>query len=265
MRRIAALPSLVTLGNLVCGFTAIGVLSQPGEPVGPFPDGITACASFIMLGMLFDMLDGKLARMARVTSDFGGQLDSLSDVVTFGVAPGMLIVRVSAFSWELTWLMAVLYVVCVALRLARFNVEHSRRAVVDEDYFKGLPSPAGAGLVASLVLFDGHLMDMYGVKTSLFHVNMVLPIIGLAAGVLMVSRVRYPHLMSWIFKGKKQFADLVRLVFVCASIAYKPKLAFFVLFLAYAVSGIVQTIRFLAAAKFRKESLVETAETEEVG
>ncbi len=254
MRKIAVFPSLVTIANLVCGFAAVAALVDPGKHFTLFGSGELAAAWFIMLGMVFDMFDGKLARLAKATSDFGGQLDSLSDCVTFGLAPGMLIVSISTLRYkEAVWLLAALYAVCAALRLARFNVEHSSVAH-QKDYFKGLPSPAAAGLLASMVIFD--LYPLNGTPLGALHTGIILPFIGLAAGLLMVSRVRYPHLMKWIFKGKRQFGDFVRLVVLCACIARWPQFAFVVLFSAYAVSGVVLTTKLLVTAKMRKQRYV---------
>jgi CDP-diacylglycerol--serine O-phosphatidyltransferase len=252
MRKIALLPSLVTLGNLVCGFAAICLLVHPDADVPFFESRIVAAAWLVILGMIFDVLDGKLARMTRVTSDFGGQLDSLSDCLTFGVVPGVLVIVISTLQRQLVWLLAALYVVCAALRLARFNVEHSSKAH-GEDYFKGMPSPAAAGLVVSAVIFDNYSTVIFNKQmlSGALRTEMTLPFIALVAGLLMVSRVRYPHLLGWVLKGKKQFADLVRIVFVCAFIAWRPQFALVVLFSAYAVSGIVQTTRMLVAAKWR--------------
>jgi CDP-diacylglycerol--serine O-phosphatidyltransferase len=254
MRKIAVFPSLVTIANLVCGFAAVAALIDPGKHFAVFGRGELAAAWFIMLGMVFDMFDGKLARLAKATSDFGGQLDSLSDCVTFGLAPGMLIVSISTLRYkEAVWLLAALYSVCAALRLARFNVEHSS-AGHKQDYFKGLPSPAAAGLLASMVIFDLYSSD--GTPLRALHTGVILPFAGLAAGLLMVSRVRYPHLMKWIFKGKKQFGDFVRLVVLCACIFRWPQYAFVVLFSAYTVSGVVLTTRAMITARARGQRYV---------
>lgn len=251
MRKIAVFPSLVTIANLVCGFAAIAALVNPEKQFGLVGSGLLAAAWFIMLGMVFDIFDGKLARLANATSDFGGQLDSLSDCVTFGLAPGMLIVSVSTLKYtEMVWLLAALYAVCAALRLARFNVEHSTVGH-KQDYFKGLPSPAAAGLVASMVIFDRYPMD--GAFLGALRTDVTLPFVGLVVGLLMVSNIKYPHLMKWIFKGKKQFADFVRLVVLCACIFRWPQFTFVVLFSAYAVSGVVLAVRSVVVAKARSQ------------
>ncbi len=253
MRKIAIFPSLVTIANLVCGFAAVAALVDPDKHFTVFGSSELAAAWFIMLGMVFDVFDGKLARLAKATSDFGGQLDSLSDCVTFGLAPGMLIVSISTLRYkEAVWLLAALYAVCAALRLARFNVEHSA-AGHKQDYFKGLPSPAAAGLVASMVIFD--LYPLNGTPLGALHTNVTLPFVGFAAGLLMVSNVRYPHLMKWIFKGKKGFTDLVGFVVLCVCIVALPQFAFVVLFSAYTVSGVVLTVRSMVAARARRQPL----------
>jgi CDP-diacylglycerol--serine O-phosphatidyltransferase len=261
MRRIAILPSLVTIANLACGVTAIGLLVDPERKIAFFGSGISAAAWLVMLGMVFDLLDGKLARLAKATSDFGAQLDSLGDAVTFGVAPAMLIVASSAINKELTWLLATLFAICAVLRLARFNVEHTDDGHKD-DYFKGLPSPAAAGLIVSLLLLDEfNSFGRYWSHGSL-HTELILPFVGLLAAMLMVSRVRYPHLLKWIFSGHGRFRDLVTLVAICSLLTYWPQLAFAVLFSTYAVSGIALTTRMLITARSRGKRSLSPEHTE---
>src|SRR5438093_11789909 len=157
IRPVAVLPTLFTLGNLWCGFFAIVVAARVARPSSDVPyigDDLENCAiaaGLIVLAMLFDALDGYVARLAKSPSDFGAQLDSLADLVTFGVAPAYLLVKmcpyVTLWNKQAVWIIGCAFLTCVALRLARFNVEAS-----DDDNhreFTGLPSPAGAAAVAS--------------------------------------------------------------------------------------------------------------------
>lgn len=239
MRRIRAVsvfPTLFTLGNLVSGFFAIVVaarIPRPGDlPFAPSPrldsarellgsldptHNLMLCGGLIFLAMVFDVFDGQVARIARVTSDFGAQLDSLCDVVSFGVAPGILLVKMcpqfTEVHREAIWCIAALYACCAAMRLARFNVE-----LDDEDdhlSFEGLPSPAAAAVIASFALFS------YTLRNEINYANFegfdwwlqrLLPLVAIAIALLMVSRVPYPHLVSHLVRGQKSFPQLVAIV-----------------------------------------------------
>jgi len=170
LRGIAVLPSLMTLMNAICGFTAITFtargMSDPDKLllVRPELTFFAAAAMMIFLGMIADVLDGRLARMARSTSSFGGHLDSMSDMISFGVAPAFLMLVVvenslsdigpvspvfGSISGRLLWLIAAMYVCCTALRLARYSVETGPSEAVLM-FFKGLPCPAAAGVISSM-------------------------------------------------------------------------------------------------------------------
>ena len=234
MKKIAVVPSLVTLGNLLCGFAAIVFASAE---VSPLEGGANfeLAAWLIFLGMVFDGLDGRVARMTGQTTDFGCQLDSLCDAVTFGAAPAVLVHRMVSASTEFhlpaqaIWLASALYAVCAILRLARFNVTTS----ADEeshDYFQGLPSPAAAGLVASLVLVNG-----------CFHGERIVPFLPLAAiagGLLMVSNMPYVHMLNRIVRGKKSFGYVVELtLFLLVITALNARLTLACSFGAFALTG----------------------------
>lgn len=237
IRAVAVFPTLFTLGNLVCGFFAIVVaarIAKPGDTVFvPSPKldsarellgsidpthNVMLCGVLIFIAMVFDMFDGQVARMAKVTSDFGAQLDSLCDVVSFGVAPGILLVKMcpqfTEVHREAIWCIAALYACCTAMRLARFNVE-----VDDEDdhsSFEGLPSPAAAAVIASFAVFS------YTVRNEINYVNFegfdwwlqrLMPLAALTLALLMVSRIPYPHIVTHLVKGQKSFPQLVAIVF----------------------------------------------------
>jgi CDP-diacylglycerol--serine O-phosphatidyltransferase len=177
----------------------------------------------IFLAMIFDALDGHVARLSRSTSDFGGQLDSLSDVVTFGVAPGFLLVKMCpsfTFSHNEVWIIAASYAACAALRLARFNVESTS----DDDHmqFNGLPSPAAAASIAGFALLFYELRRqgnnfIYASEVDTA-VQTALPFFALFVALLMVSRIPYPHVVNQVFRGQRSFGHVVALLFAAVAI-----------------------------------------------
>jgi CDP-diacylglycerol--serine O-phosphatidyltransferase len=226
LRTIAVLPTMLTLGNMLCGFAAIyfcmlGLFTADADPgtkvtlnnrlIEDFlPTFISVAGFLIFLGMFFDMMDGRVARMTSGTTNFGGQLDSLADMVTFGVAPAMLIIALVTLATKHTpemvvlssrsaWMAGAMFATCAALRLARFNVEHAE-GDLKHTTFHGLPTPAAAAVVASLVILFEHVREVRG----MILVNM-LPVIGIVAGLLMVSRVRYVHVANTYLRGRRPF------------------------------------------------------------
>jgi len=192
------------------------------------------------------MFDGQVARMAKVTSDFGAQLDSLCDVVSFGVAPGILLVKMcpqfAEIHREAIWGIAALYACCAAMRLARFNVETDEED--DHSSFEGLPSPAAAAVVASFAVFSYTLrneMNYANFEGFDWWLQRILPLAVLLVALLMVSRVPYPHVVTHLVRGQKSFPQLVGIVFtlmalllvwryalpvVCGLYALTPPLAY---------------------------------------
>ncbi len=234
IRTIAMFPTMLTLGNLVCGFFAIVVASRIEAPKG---DALPAVAALIdptnamesgwliFLAMVFDALDGYVARLSRTASDFGAQLDSLCDLVTFGVAPAFLLVkmcpRFAFLHREAVWVIAASYAACAAIRLARFNVETG-----DEDehlHFSGLPSPAAAAAIAGFAIMFYTLLkeeNRLPFATEIYLVlQTVLPFFALAVALLMVSRIPYPHVFNQIFRGQRTFAHLVAVIFALVAVA----------------------------------------------
>jgi CDP-diacylglycerol--serine O-phosphatidyltransferase len=245
LRAVAVLPTLFTLGNLVCGFFAIAVTSRIDKAVSPdAPTTVTIdfqrfwslepgdpthnmmlAGWLIFLAMIFDALDGHVARLTKASSQFGAQLDSLCDAVTFGVAPGLLLVKmVPSFEYYYSgavWIIAAVYACCAVLRLARFNVETGQSD--DHSTFQGLPSPAAAASIAGFaILFYTLRVDT---KQSEFTqsvdkvVQHLLPFFALTVALLMVSRIPYPHIVNRMFRGKKSFGHLVGLIFGIVAIA----------------------------------------------
>ena len=219
------LPNLFTTGNLFCGFWAI---------VSVFQEKFFFAAIAILLACVFDVLDGKVARLSGATSKFGVQYDSLSDLVSFGVAPALL-----AYSWALRpygrfgWLAAFLFVVCGALRLARFNV---MSASGETKYFKGLPIPAAASMIALTILLYLRLIETGWVK------DIVILVMIYILAFLMVSSIRYASFKELDLARRKPFSIFMFIVLSMIVIVMEPVLVLFGFVFAYILSGPVNTI-----------------------
>jgi CDP-diacylglycerol--serine O-phosphatidyltransferase len=242
VKKIAILPTLLTLGNAVCGFVAIVMASRIDN--NPESDlYFAASAWFILAAMLFDGLDGYVARLSKTASEFGAQLDSLCDAISFGVAPAFLLWRLGK-DWEMPVarqtlaVVATLFMVCTILRLARYNVE-SALASGSSKRFKGLPSPAAAGCVLSLAILRGRLVHNWlGIDPVLIDqiIKFWAPVCGLAAALLMVSRLPYPHLTKQILRGRRNFSYVVQIIVLAFMLAMIRELAVVAMFWAYALS-----------------------------
>jgi len=250
MKKIPVWPTLATLGNLICGFSSLAATAG---------GNLERAAWLVMVAMLFDAADGRLARITRTATEFGGQLDSLADIVSFGVAPAFLtyystMSRLTSFSVKFAWTASGLYVLCAAMRLARFNVENTSDAS-DHRSFKGLPSPAAAGLIASAVI----LLNSF--ETSLPKaVVAFLPVVEILVAVLMVTKLRYPHILNQLDLGDRPFSFLLLVVFLGMLVAIAHEIGLFILFAVYAASGpigltIDQVLERLAAASDSEDSL----------
>lgn len=256
IRAISIAPSMLTLGNLLSGFAAIHFATRPDEIIqGAVLSRIVStnlmlACYLIFLAMICDALDGRLARFARTTSDFGAQLDSLADVVSFGAAPAFIAMRLiinivsqaevsplagTAFGrW--CWIAAGAYLACAALRLARFNAEN----VPDESAhmsFKGLPSPGAAGALISLVLFYQAVIYNSPLNTHSIVLAHIMPWIVFLLGLLMVSRLPYVHLVNRFLRGKKPFWVLVTTVLSVLVFILWPTIVLAVGLFGYALSG----------------------------
>lgn len=231
-RLFAVLPTMLTLGNVVCGFGALTFAAKVGTEnfgLGGDDDGCLYYAGvLIFVAMVFDMLDGRAARWAKQTSQFGAELDSLCDAVSFGVAPAFILIKFSPdFHPRLLWSIAVFYVVCAILRLARFNVETDEAD--SHEFFSGLPSPAAAGAVASFMvafpLIDqtakatlgegADLWDRWGHASAVWlapALRVLMPLVTLTTAGLMVSRIRYSHFFNRWFRGRKSYQHVLMLL-----------------------------------------------------
>jgi CDP-diacylglycerol---serine O-phosphatidyltransferase len=218
---IYVLPNMLTTANLFFGFYSI-IMSIKGDFI---------YASYaVVAAAIFDLFDGRLARMTRTTSKFGAEYDSLSDLVSFGMAPGILL-----YLWALQpfgrvgWVASFLYVACGALRLARFNVQVG---VIEKQYFQGLPIPMAAGIVASSVLAFRELgLESYN---SVYLLGMTFLL-----SMVMVSTFRYRSFKDMDLKHRMPFSYLVLGILLFVVVAYNPEVMLFVLFLTYAVLGAV--------------------------
>ncbi len=263
-RAISVLPTLFTLGNLVAGFAAIHYASRdPSAKVIWGWTPLTLAGTLIFVGMFLDAVDGSIARLTRSFSEIGKQLDSLADMVTFGMAPAILMLRVvqaPAGSQDVTiigpeaddvfgrfiWAAAALFVCCAALRLARYNAEASLKGGAENTMiFRGLPSPGAAGAVASLVILHQHLVAHFGVGLPMSVVRTTafgLPFVGLLCAFAMVSSIPYIHFTNRYVRGRRPFDYIFRvaLVLVAAITAFQFTMA--LAFTVYALSGPVRLL-----------------------
>lgn len=239
---IYLLPNLFTTGAMFAGYYSIIAGIQ-----GKFE---IACFC-IFIAALLDALDGRVARLTNTQSEFGEQYDSLSDLVSFGVAPSLL-----TFNWSLYhlssvhpvlgkigWLAAFIYAVSGALRLARFNTQIG---VVDKAYFQGLPSPAAAAVITSFVWI---CVDLELNGADLKYITLPLTII---TGLLMVSRFRYYSFKTIPFRENVSFIWVLLLVLVFVLLTIKTAWVLFVVFMAYALSGIIITVVSLKRKRAKK-------------
>jgi len=230
-RTIYFLPNLITTAALYFGFFAI-VQSTKGN--------FELASSAIFAALVLDALDGRVARLTRTTSDFGAEYDSLSDVIAFGLAPALVLYEWALYSMnKLGWLVVFVYVACTALRLARFNI----RAVMDKRYFQGLPSPAGAAVLAAWVwLIESYNFDAMDLR----YVTWVMTL--LVAGA-MVSNIKFRSFKDMDLKGRVPFIALLPMVMFFVLLAFDAPLVLFAIFFAYFASGPV-----LKAVRLRRIS-----------
>lgn len=218
-RGVYLLPNLFTTGALFCGFYAI---------VSGMHGNFGHAAVAILLAMLLDGMDGRVARMTNTQSAFGEQYDSLADMVSFGVAPALVV-----FSWALHdlgrwgWAAAFIYTACAALRLARFNTQIG---LVDKKYFVGLASPAAAAIIAATVWtwFDVRPAGIWAI---------VVAVLTASAGLLMVSNFRYTSFKSVDFRGRVPFGVMLVIVLVFASLIIYQEMGLLAIASIYGLSA----------------------------
>lgn len=231
-RGIYLLPNLFTLAGLFAGFYGV---------IAAMSSNFEAAAVAIFIAMIMDGIDGRVARLTNTQSDFGVEFDSLADMVSFGLAPALIIFEWSLRSmaeqgWimsKLAWLCAFVFTAGAALRLARFNTQVGTQ---DKRYFQGLPSPSAAGVLAGLIWFS----EDNGLSGS--DMWMVGAVLSATMGLLMVSNVRYYSFKEFDLKNRVPFMAMILLVLVFVVISSHPPSVLFLGFLLYAASGPVVTL-----------------------
>ncbi len=241
-RGIYLLPNLFTTAALFAGFYAI---------VSAMQNRFEAAAIAIFVAMVLDGLDGSVARLTNTQTDFGAEYDSLSDMVSFGLAPSLVM-----YEWALSglgklgWLAAFIFTAAAALRLARFNTQVGS---ADKRYFQGLPSPSAAAIVTGLVWVGND----YGILGD--SVNYLALVITILAGVLMVSNIRYHSLKEIDFRGRVPFVTILAMVLAFVFISIDPPQVLFGLFAVYACSGPVLTLWHLRRRRAERKSRGDAA------
>jgi CDP-diacylglycerol---serine O-phosphatidyltransferase len=239
-RGIYLLPSVLTTFGMFAGFYSI-ISSINGE--------FTIAAISIMIAMMWDTLDGRVARLTNTQSAFGAEYDSLADLVSFGLAPALLVYEWSLYELgRFGWLAAFVYLACAALRLARFNTQVG---IADKRFFQGLPSPAAAGVIASMIWlkiwtfasFDSEVISLgYYLGAS----------ITILCGILMVSNVRY-YSFKELDSKKASFRFLLLVVLSLIILMYKPNIILFTGFFLYLLSGPYITVAGLNKRRIEKK------------
>jgi len=241
-RGIYLLPSILTTFGMFAGFYSI-IASINGD--------FTLAAISIMVAMLWDALDGRVARLTNTQSDFGAQYDSLADLVSFGVAPALLV-----YEWSLSdlgrigWLAAFIFLACAALRLARFNTQVG---ISDKRYFQGLPSPAAAGVIASMIWLKFWKFEYFdfGIVSLSYYIGVGITIF---CALLMVSNVRY-YSFKELDSKKASFRFLLAIVLSFIVLLSKPNIFLFTGFFVYMLSGPFITIVGLNKKRIEKKNI----------
>lgn len=242
-RGIYLLPNLFTTAGLFAGFYAI---------VASMSDRFAEAAIAIFVAMIMDGLDGRVARLTNTQSDFGKEYDSLADMLSFGIAPALVMYQwgfegLAEYGWlwaKLGWIGAFFYTGCAALRLARFNV---RVGVVDKRFFQGLPSPTAAAVIAGAVW----LGTDHGIEGG----TLAIPafVLTVAVAALMVSNISYYSFKDFSLTKRVRFTTILPVLLVFVAIAINPSLVLFVVFAAFTASGpVISLLRW--QRRYRKQA-----------
>ncbi|MDB4847225.1 CDP-diacylglycerol--serine O-phosphatidyltransferase [Candidatus Pseudothioglobus singularis] len=239
-RGIYLLPSVLTTFGMFAGFYSI-ISSINGE--------FTIAAISIMIAMMWDTLDGRVARLTNTQSAFGAEYDSLADLVSFGLAPALLVYEWSLYELgRFGWLAAFVYLACAALRLARFNTQVG---IADKRFFQGLPSPAAAGVIASMIWLK--IWTFASFDSEVISLGYYLGAgITILCGILMVSNVRY-YSFKELDSKKASFRFLLLIVLSLIILMYKPNIILFTGFFLYLLSGPFITITGLNKRRIEKK------------
>lgn len=261
-RSVAVIPSLITLANLACGVGALLWLWEAGQNADY--ELVKNAGWLLVLAVFFDAIDGKLARLTKSTSDLGAQLDSLADLVTFGLVPAFLIrtlVQLEGPSFDIVphpRIMVVgpiLYTCCAALRLARYNVMHAGEDMTKGTaVFIGLPSPGAASLPIAMVLFYFGISDpAFLIPVSAETIHLVreltlrsLPFLLVVLGVLMVSNLPFPHFVAWASRTRHPFQRIAEITIILGLLFVEPELALLLLSICFILlPGLIASVRLL--------------------
>ncbi len=250
-RSLAVLPTLCTLGNLIAGFAAMQYATKdPSTTVGFGWTPLGFAAALVFLGLVLDAIDGSIARLMRASSEIGAEVDSLADMVTFGVAPAFLAISLLRNSLALDgfiigpwaddilgkaiWTSAAVYVCCAALRLAKFNLgfDESDEAKMT---FHGLPSPGAAGLICALVILHQHLVRQYGVDEQALGriMGAAMPLLLLGTAIGMISSIPYVHFTNRFLRGTKSFRYVARIAIIMVALIWFLQEALAIAFAVY--------------------------------
>ncbi len=249
---LAVLPTLLTLGNAVCGLAAISI-AMSSNLDWELENQLLVAGILIFAGMLFDALDGSAARMTGQESQFGAELDSLCDAITFGTAPAVIVWQYSegiGLPRKVTWAIGALFTLCVLIRLARFNVETTEDD--PHDGFEGLPSPAAAGTIAAFVIAMPELTAYTTETTSqtgkqlaeqfLLGSQIFVAALTVTLAYLMVSRFQYPHVFQQLLRGRRAPHQIGQALFVLIGAFLLHWLALPIAFCYYAFASPVKTV-----------------------
>ena len=225
-RGIYLLPNLLTTGALFSGFYSI---------VAAMNQHFASAAIAIFIAIILDGMDGRIARLTNTQSAFGMQYDSLSDMISFGLAPSLVVYQWALFGMgKLGWLAAFVYTACASLRLARFNTQATS---IDKRYFQGLPSPGAAAVLGGLVWFGSG----YGLVDGTT-ITIICSLLTVVVGLLMVSNIRYHSFKEFDFKNRIPFMAFLIIVPVFVLIAIEPASILFLLAIIYTISGPIFTL-----------------------
>jgi CDP-diacylglycerol--serine O-phosphatidyltransferase len=267
--KIYFLPNLLTAGNLFCGFVALTKIVE--ADLTPGLDGsvnwwpIKFALACILMACIFDLFDGRVARMGGHESPFGREFDSLADLISFGVAPAFLVHRVVLRQAlpdqyaELGWFIASIYLLCGAFRLARFNCLSAMNLPGAGKDFLGFPIPSAAGLVASLTLF---IIKLNEKEKDLGRWGYLLPVVLIFLSAMMVSEVRYPSFKALGLRSTTTFLKvIVSALFVGSLLIFRDKILYYVLPLFFTMYLIYGFVRPRLSRAWRKE--IEEEEDDE--
>lgn len=271
--KIYLLPNLMTAGNLICGFAASlkivqGALIEAEALASKSPELVAAASNLatdkfhtaiwlILASCIFDLLDGRLARLGGTDSPFGREFDSLADIVSFGVAPALMVYRIILHEFErVGWIIASVYLVCGALRLARFNCIAAANTASANKEFTGFPIPAAAGLIASLTLF---MLWMEGEGREIGHGKWVLPPLMLFLAWMMFSKFKYPSFKGISWRTTRSLPKFLLIIFALGLTVVFYEWMPFLIFLSYLLYGFLRPF----LSRRMKKEIEEILEDEE--